>query len=270
MKRGTIGLISAPVSLALALALSPATADAGKLGKVAKGISGVQSSSRGSGASSGSGSTSHSNYYRNDVYFHDDYYHSGRAHYYYMRTCASCEPVLVRRKPTQKRSRTRVDLFGTYQNVSDSDGALNLDVRLSGGAFGFGFASSSYFESDRLDKGEPVEDVRLTQWAATLRGRMVQIRDSTEMWLSLGVAGLHSNLFDNTMGGVAGIDMRHNLTRGFNLDGSARAMLYSDDLRAVEYRAGVSVSALHVGYRYLRFNVGPALEGPEIGLSVRF
>lgn len=46
--------------------------------------------------------------------------------------------------------------------------------------------------------------------------------------------------------------------------------MYTDDIGAGEIRAGVTAAVLHAGYRYLEFNAGPGLHGPEVGIALHF
>jgi hypothetical protein len=244
------------------LLLDVPIADAGNLGKVGKSISRKQGGSSGK-SSGGSSRPRESTRDRRTTADYDDGYHSGRSYYYGgYSSCAGCEPTSIQRRVFKP------ELFfqATYENVADSDGSLNLDTRLSAGPFGFGFNVSSYFEGT----AGTMEAVRMTMWEGNIGARTLHINDRTEMWLTLGVSGLHSNQFDNVIGGGIGAELRHHMTKGLSIDGRARGMMFPDDLNATELRAGVTASVLHVGYRYLRFNVGPALQGPELGVSLRF
>jgi hypothetical protein len=252
----------------LALAASPLAAEAGKLGQATRSISQKQQSSRSSSGSSAPRPQEQQP--SNRGYIADSGYYYGQPYYYSpLAMCTTCAPQ-VRATSTAPAEPTHLDLFLAYENVRDSDGSLNIAARISRGPIGFGFTSSSYFESARLDKGEPEEGVNLTLWDASVRGRALRVADATELWLSLGLSGLHSNQFEDVLGGAAGAEIRHHLTPALRVEGGARGMLYPDDVNAAELRAGVTASVLHAGYRYLRFNVGPALQGPEVGLSLRF
>ena len=251
------------VAVAVAVIFAASDAGAGSLAKTTKSIANKQQSSRGSSGQSAGGSdrSRPAGYYVD----YDDGYYSGRAGYYatYRAPCTGCAPVAITEK---KPLPTRVDFRATYENVQDSDGSLNLDARVSSGPFGFGFAVSSYYEAER----DAPEAVRMTLWEGNVAGRALLAHERTEVWLTLGFAGLHSNQFETVLGGALGAQLRHEITGGLSIDGRARGMVFEDDISASELRAGVTASVLHLGYRYLRFNVGPALQGPEVGLSLRF
>lgn len=50
----------------------------------------------------------------------------------------------------------------------------------------------------------------------------------------------------------------------------ARVMRYAHDISAMEAAAGAHISYAWLGYRALKFDVGPGLEGPEAGLRFHF
>lgn len=254
-------LVATAAALALA-SLAAADASAGSLAKTTKSISNKQKSSSGN---SGSTAPREPRAHGTHVYYGDGYYNGRTPYYatYYRAPCTGCAPVAITR---QTKPATRLDFRATYENVRDSDGSLNLDARVSAGPFGFGFGVSSYYEAER----NAPEAVRMTLWEGNIAGRALLLHDRTELWLTLGAAGLHSNQFEDVLGGAVGADLRHAITGGLSVDGRARAMLFEGDISASELRAGVTASVLHLGYRYLRFNVGPALQGPEVGLSLRF
>jgi hypothetical protein len=163
-----------------------------------------------------------------------------------------------------------LDFFASYQNVTDSDGALNGDLRLSHGPVAAMFSSSSYFESDRLEKGEPAEQSRLTRWDLSVQGRALAIGEATVVWVGVGLGQLHGTGFENVTGLSLGGQLHHRLGRGLGIEAGVRGMMYSDDINAAELRAGITASVLHVGYRYFELNVGPPLAGPEVGISLHF
>ncbi len=163
------------------------------------------------------------------------------------------------------------ELSLTYENVVGSDGAINGFFRLSLGSVGLAFNSVSFFESDRLDgKASPEQQTRITAWDVSLQARTLRIGDDTTGWIGLGLGFLHSNTFDTATGGVVSAHFRHSLSSQLHIDGSVRGMMYTDDIKAGEIRAGVTASVLHVGYRYLEFNAGPPLRGPEVGIALYF
>jgi hypothetical protein len=72
------------------------------------------------------------------------------------------------------------------------------------------------------------------------------------------------------MGPTVGAELEHMFTPSLRASGSARYYVLEHDMRASELRAAVGASFLSLGYRVFRFNVGPALRGPEVGVALRF
>lgn len=255
-------------ALAALLFIGAPLAEAGNLGKVGKAVSRQQNRSSGGGGSSGTSDRPprEPTRDRRATEQYADGYYAGRGSYYYTTyraPCDGCAPVAIQQR---RRFKPELHFKATYENVRDSDGSINLDSRVVSGPFGFGFSVSSYFEGAQHVEG----NVRMTMWEGNIGGQVLQLGADTELWLTLGVNGLQSNQFDNTIGGGVGAEMRHQIRSGLAIDARARGMMYPDDINATELRAGVTASVLHIGYRRLKFNVGPALEGPELGISLRF
>ena len=255
---------------------SPIPSIGGVLGKVAKDVSAKQSRSRASKPAPSPRDNSSSNSDRSDSISFDrqngSHYRTSAGHgvgFFQPLNCNRHEcgssAGSVSRKPIDTELRL------TYQNVSGSDGSLNGFLRLSHGSFGLAFNSSSYFESDRLGgKGSPEDQTRLTTWDVTAQVRSFELGPHTTSWVGFGLGQVHSNAFETLSGGVLAGHVRHSLSPGLHILGSARGMIYTDDIKAGELRAAVTASVLHLGYRYLEFNAGPPLHGPELGIALSF
>lgn len=253
-----IPLLIAAVALAV-----PATASAGNLGKVTKAVSKKSGSSGGSGGSSG-GSTSEPR--RDHRTTHVDYDDPG----YY--TCThNCGVVTyggTSNHGPRVLGKPEIDLGFAIHSVENSDGAAVMSLRVSQGGFGIGLDDTSYFEELPMADGS-VGHIRMDLWSINLAGR-IAYTERTELWLTGGVAGAHSTEFEALHGPVVGMAIDHHVGGAVSLQGSARLFFLEDDVDAREYRAGVKASIVTLGYRQLQFNVGPPLQGPEVGVQLSF
>lgn len=95
-----------------------------------------------------------------------------------------------------------------------------------------------------------------------------------ELEPELGVAGLRyagdGQMPLTDRGGVVGLGMRVRLGSQAALVGSGRFFVMGETGTAIEGRAGIAVGPLQLSYRSVKFDAGPALEGPEVGLGFRF
>jgi hypothetical protein len=149
--------------------------------------------------------------------------------------------------------------------VDDSDGAAYASLRASHGRLGFAISDVAYYEQTRM--GAEVESVSLHVWTVGAAYRM-NVADGA-LWLSAGLSGATSDGLQ-LYGAFAGGEVSLPLAGAFGLEGAGRWFLLQDDIQAVELRAGIHASFLHVGYRVMEFNVGPPLRGPEAGLALHF
>jgi hypothetical protein len=251
-------------SLIAAAALAvPATASAGNLGKVTKAVSKKSGSSGGSsgGSSSGSTSTPDRDHRQTHVDYDDNYY-----------TCThNCGTVTyggTGHAGPRVLGKPEIDLGFALHSVDDSDGAAVVSLRVSHGGFGIGVDDISYFEDLPLPDGT-TGHIRMDLWTINMAGR-IAYSDQTELWLTGGIAGARSTEFESLLGPVVGLAIDHHLGGAVSLQGSARLFFLEEDIDAREYRAGIKASVLTVGYRHLEFNVGPPLQGPEVGVQLSF
>jgi hypothetical protein len=159
-----------------------------------------------------------------------------------------------------------IDAFAGGQWVHESDGALQLDLAFNDGRFRLGGSLSRYYEQ------QPEEASPLTFTLASLyMGLRIDDGGPTRVHLEAGAVGARTGndpVMDSSVGGfVGGVRIEHRLQRGLALIGDAQAMVFEQDVRAGAVRVGVRLGYFQAALRYLDLNVGPALYGPEIGLS---
>ena len=230
--------------------------DGGRLGKVTSGIDAATSSggNRGGGSSRDDERT-----YEGDLYRHR---YEGENELLVDR-----DGTVVRRiSPTSRVSAgpSRVDLFLGIQKVVESDRAYSLSLAVEDKWFRIAGAVSEYRE-ERMDRGKTAMTL-----PTLLLGARISGQGPTRAFLEGGVAiartKTNGEVGSNITGPIAGVHLEHRLGRP-TLVGDAHVMIFGDGIKAYRGRAGVRVGVLEVGLRVLDFNVGPALYGPEVGLS---
>jgi hypothetical protein len=269
--RSSLGLAAGAGVLAI-LCMDPVAARAergsgssgGALGQVTRAVSqSVSPPDKPSGGSSG-GSSGAEPYRPAHVYYEPDY----RTPYIAGAYCSTCAPAgRVEAQPWQpvQRDPMRVALSLGLQSVKDSDGATMGSLRITKGILGVAIAGTRYYEDAPVMGGV----IHMNVWSLSAVARLLRSGD-TELWVSGGVGETSSNQFERIMGATVGAELEHVLTPSLRVGGSARYYALEHDMRASELRAAVSASFLSLGYRVFRFNVGPALRGPEVGLALRF
>lgn len=238
----------------------------GTLSKVTRAVREHSSAGARSGSRApSSGNGSEPSHRRTDSIYRDD---PGRWYH----TCATCVPVAAgpyasgaaaaRPGPVPP---TRLMLAVGLQSVEGSDGAARGGLHISKGGLGLSASMARYFERGPAMGGAIFMDV----WSVAAAGRLLHAGGS-ELWLHGGLGGTGSTEFEPLMGPVIGAALVHPLGGNLGLRGSVRHYVLEQDTRASEASAGIGVSFLSVGYRVLRFNVGPVLHGPEFDLTLRF
>ncbi len=158
----------------------------------------------------------------------------------------------------------RVDLFLGIQKVVESDRSYSASLSFEDKWFRLAGAVSEYRE-DRMDGGTTAMTV-----PTLLLGARISGPGPTRAFLEGGVAIARTKNDDavgsNITGPIAGIHLEHQL-RGPAIVGDAHVMMFEAGIKAYRGRVGVRVGVLELGLRVLDFNVGPALYGPEVGLS---
>ncbi len=244
------------LSLALLLLLA-GSATAGNLAETARGVD--HKSSSDSKSSSSSDKDHQSDHSSSDSWTDNSSYAS----------CLLCEdttsgPMIVLPAPD-------FDLRVSAQKVRDSDGSFHIDTAVSAGPVGLYSAFDYYFE--HIESGPKMapmsDDVRVNLFEVSGFARFVQT-DVVSADLRLGFAAAASSHFDTLPGGVAGVRLLARANDKLALSAEARVMRYSHEISAMEAMAGAQVSTFWLGYRALKFDVGPVLEGPEAGVHFRF
>jgi hypothetical protein len=229
--------------------------DGGRLGQVTGGID----RATGSGGNRGGGTSRDDRVYEGDLY---------RRHYEgeYVVT-VDREGSVVRR--TRVRSEpsggpARVDLFLGIQKVVESDRSYSASLSFEDKWFRLSGAISEYRE-DQMDGGTTAMTV-----PTLLFGARLSSPGPTRAFIEGGVAIARTKNDDSVgssiTGPIAGVHLEHQF-RGPALVGDAHVMMFQDGIKAYRGRVGVRVGVLELGLRVLDFNVGPALYGPEVGLS---
>ena len=163
-----------------------------------------------------------------------------------------------------------VELYAGAQKLVESDKAVTFEGRLRMGAIGVA-ARFTQFREPVADSLMSTLSLDLWSVAASYRFR---VSADIELEPELGVAGLRyagdGQMPLTDSGGVAGLVMRARLGSSAALVGSGRVFAMSETGNAIEGRVGVAVGPLQLSYRSCKFDAGPALEGPEVGLGFRF
>jgi len=164
---------------------------------------------------------------------------------------------------------TDVRLYLGLQSVDDSNGALSGSIRSSYGDLGIEIDDIRYYERQEARDGP--DYLSLDVWSMSIAYRVAATgpEDRTAVWLKGGLAGANSDGL-GIFGLVVGAEVAHNVGSTVGLESSIRMFSYQDQIRALELRAGVAASIMRLSYRVLKFNVGPPLQGPEVGVSLSF
>jgi hypothetical protein len=269
--RASMANLVRPVLLALSISIVPLVAEAGRdrgggggggrLGQVSSGLG--QASGGGSRGGGGGGSSGGAGGSTSDGWVRDHREHE------------EVEPVqpgyvvgLSEGPPTAtppKPSSVTVDFYLGAQKVYESDGAWSAELAFNEGRLRLGGAISRYYEQQRAD--EP-----LTFTLASLYlGLRIDDGGRTRTHLELGAVGAttdHDPEMDTSLTGVSGgVRVEHRLSRRAALVGDAQVVAFKHDVRAGALRAGIRYRHFQATVRYFDLNVGPALFGPELGIS---
>lgn len=154
--------------------------------------------------------------------------------------------------------------FGVHR-VDESNGALIGSIRASHGDFGMSLADTMYAEQAGPDT------IELHIWTVGGVWRLLAptMDQPMAVWVTGGLAGASSDGLQ-LYGLALGVEVERHLGGSLGVEGSARALHYQDDIRGLELRAAIAASLLRLGYRHTKFNTGPALKGPEVGIALAF
>jgi hypothetical protein len=207
------------------------------------------------------------------------YYEAGGRAYYMIPPCGEdCGPVRVYGGGMRSDDSVRgellpgpiqLHLYAGAHSVVGSQGALVGEVRVSKAWIGLSASGTSYFERVEGEDKRGDQTVRLDLMAFALNGR-IAANGPSEMWIDVGLAATTSSEYDAVLGAMAGLRFEHQLGPELGVAAQGRMYRLESDVSAVEGWAGVRAWFVRAGYRALRFNVGPALHGPEAGVAFEF
>jgi hypothetical protein len=224
--------------------------------------SGLGQATSSGGSSGGGGAPIERDHRWDDGRYHRDHHDS----YLYIEPGVTTTVGTAGTPPSSQPPRdVRVDFYAGAQKVHESDGSLSLDLAFNEGRFRLGGSLSRYYER------QPEHSALTFTLASLYLGVRVDDGGATRVHLEAGAVGATTNndpVMDSSVGGfLGGVRVEHRVSRGLALIGDAQAMVFEQDVRAGAVRAGVRVGHFQAALRYLDLNVGPALFGPEIGLS---
>ena len=156
-----------------------------------------------------------------------------------------------------------MELQAGMQSLRGSDFAASTAARFSAGPLTMSGAATAYFET--LPNGDQLS---FNTWRVGAGYRYL-VDNRAELFVEVGPTGASSEGLD-LFGGVASVGGRIALSDAVGIDGALRGYSYTDNILAAEASAGLRLSFLRIGYRWRKFDIGPALEGPELGLSFGF
>lgn len=174
--------------------------------------------------------------------------------------------VYVGPPPVHGAATTDVYVYLGVQSVDDSDGSLTLELRANYGDFGIALRDTSFFED-----GGPTaaDDLRLDLWS--IGGQYRAHRTwRTQAWLEGGLGGVEQSTDLSLLGWYVGARGQRRLGGELAAEVGVRRYDLEDDITANEVTAALRASILRVSYRYVDFNVGPPLQGPEVGVALVF
>lgn len=160
---------------------------------------------------------------------------------------------------------TEFRLYLGAQSVADSDGAFSLEAAAAYADFGLTVRYSSFFEA------QPATDsfLRLDVWNV-VGGWRIAGDGPVAAWIEGGLAGLATVAQVSQFGVIAGLRLERRLGGALAAAAEGRRLFLEDGVRAIDLRAALRLSILQLSYRWLDFDVGPPLRGPEIGLAFSF
>jgi hypothetical protein len=158
-----------------------------------------------------------------------------------------------------------ISAFLGAQSVVGSDAAATVEVRATFEDFGLGVAATRYWEgATAMQPAVHLDDVRMF-------GSYRLFRDGpTSLWLDAGGAAVLALEDETIVGAMAGLRAERRVAGEIGLSFEAHGSAYTHGIVGVQAEVAVDLWLLRVGYRLLAFDVGPALHGPEIGVSLRF
>ncbi|CAN5915224.1 hypothetical protein BH11MYX2_BH11MYX2_05500 [soil metagenome] len=245
----------------------------GRLGAVAHGIGisvgGDQAGNRGSSGNIRSG------YYDGPCYDYGTYVDCHGSMYDRRfdgryTTITDREGHVVRRfvtPPPPANDPATIDAFVGIEDTYQSDQAASLMLAITDSRLRLAGSLTRYWEGQR-------DGSKLTMTMPTLElGVGTTTFGGTKVFAQAGVAYVKTANDvmpqDNNAitGGTLGLHVESPIVPEWKLVGDARVMAFQHDVRAWDARVGVRAHHVEAAIRYLDFDVGPALFGPEVGIA---
>ncbi|MEO8700094.1 MAG: hypothetical protein ABI867_08625 [Kofleriaceae bacterium] len=174
-------------------------------------------------------------------------------------------PILGSTVAERSAPSSDVDLYLGAQKVQDSDGSLSVGLAITDYRFRVAGTFSHYFEGES-------DGSRVTMTLPTLTaGLRIDNFGRTKMILEGGVAYVRTKgdpmANSSITGAIVGVQVEHAVSPKLTIVGLAQHMAFPDKIRAESGLVGVRYGVVQAALRVLDFNVGPALYGPEVGVS---
>jgi hypothetical protein len=175
------------------------------------------------------------------------------------------QPILGSSVAARSAPGADVNFYAGAQKVQDSDGSMSLGLAFTDYRFRVAGTFTHYWESEP-DGG------RITMTLPTLTaGLRLDDMRNTKVFVEGGMAYVRTKgdpMADSSItGAIFGVHVEHAVTPKLSLVGAAQHMAFPDKIRAEAGLIGVRYKMLQAAVRVLDFNVGPALYGPEVGVS---
>lgn len=161
------------------------------------------------------------------------------------------------------------EIYGGVQQLVESDKAISFAGRLRFGDFGI----VTRFTQFREPAPESMSTLTLDMWSVGASYRF-RAGSRTTIEPEVGLAGLRfagdGEMPLTKVGAAIGASARIDLVAHAAIVASARYLAMEELGTGIEGRAGIAVGPLQLSYRRLALDAGPALEGPEVGVGLRF
>lgn len=177
-------------------------------------------------------------------------------------------PIYTRvrvRAPVGNGPAAHVQFFAGAAKIKDSDGSASIELAVTDRRFRLAGAYTHFFER------QPGGGVLTMAMPTLMGGFRIDDFGSTAVYLEGGVVHARTNgdaMADSKITGpIAGMVVEHALQQDLSLLGDVHMMWFPDQVKATSGRVGVRYKHVQASLKVLDFNVGPALWGPEVGVS---
>lgn len=186
-----------------------------------------------------------------------------------MDTEAPCPGCTLR--PRLSMPRVSFDLQSAMQTLRNSDSSVRFSGTFLVGRVGVHASAEQYKESISAKgaNGPMSDDIRLQIYELSGVVRLVD-QSWGQLDLRVGVAKNTSTHFDEMTGSTATLRTQFPLHEHIKLGAHVRGLSFSEEINAVDSSASLLLSYAKLGYRVLKYNVGPAIHGPELGFALSF